>query len=442
MKVFRVSELNAYINKVLKMDYLLSQVAVHGEISSVNQYPSGHLYITIKDDEAQLSGIMYKWQVGQLSFTPEIGMQVELNGKISIYEPGGRLQIVINSMNTYGLGKLYEKFIKLKNELESKGYFDPAKKKKLPKYPKRVGVVTSLKAAALQDFLKVLNRRNPGIEIIIAPSLVQGAHASKDLIQAFTALDKIEDLDLIVITRGGGSLEDLWCFNDRELIEVIASRKHPVVSAVGHEIDYTLVDLVSDWRSPTPSAAAEEISQDINELSQYLDQKYLELKAIITNFIREKIHSLEKSYILLNNNGPEAYITKQRLNIDKNSTYLNHRIYEYLNNKKDELRKVRQKVEKFQIQRQILDQRMLLNTQKIKMNDQIKCIIEDHKLQLKELYDRLQFSLENKTKQAIFNESGDIIYLANQVEPDENLSIEFIDGTIHTKVKSIERIKE
>ncbi len=311
MKPLKISEINAYINKVLKMDFLLNQVKVVGELTNVNLYPSGHLYLSLKDEHAQLSAIMYQGDVSELNFKPENRMMVEAQGEIRLYDTGGRLQLVIREMKVQGQGDLFETFLKRKEKFEKLGYFDLECKRSVPAYPEKIGIVTSLQGAALQDVLHVLERRNPGIEIIISPASVQGVYASAELITAFKRLDDRDDLDLILLTRGGGSLEDLWSFNDEELIECLHLRKHPIVSAVGHETDTTLIDFVSDLRAPTPSAAAEMITRDHSELAQSLDQLFMDLKTYVNQVMKEHQH--------------ELVVFKSSLDQLKNQDYLNYR---------------------------------------------------------------------------------------------------------------------
>jgi exodeoxyribonuclease VII large subunit len=233
-------------------------VAVAGEISGFSRATSGHCYFSIKDDTGQLRCAMFRRAALALDFAPRDGDQVELRGRLSVYEARGDLQLLVDSLRRAGQGTLFEQFMRLKAKLEVEGWFDPARKRPLPTLPRRIGVVTSLGAAALHDVVSALQRRVPHIPVVIAPAAVQGAGAPQELVQALTLLRTLTPpVDVILLVRGGGAMEDLWAFNDEQLVQAIAQSPIPVVSGVGHETDFTLVDFAVDLRAPTPTAAAE-----------------------------------------------------------------------------------------------------------------------------------------------------------------------------------------
>ena len=233
---------------------------VRGEISNFRTPPSGHLYFTLKDSKSQLKAVCFRMRSRLLKFRPEDGMEVIARGSLSVYAPRGDFQLVIESVEPVGPGALQIAFEKLKTQLQSEGLFDEAHKKKLPLLPAKVGVVTSPSGAAVQDILRVLSRRNDRLNILIFPALVQGSGAALQIIQGIDYLNSRQDIDVIILTRGGGSLEDLWAFNEEPVARAIFESRLPVISAVGHEIDFTIADFVADLRAPTPSAAAEIVS--------------------------------------------------------------------------------------------------------------------------------------------------------------------------------------
>ena len=239
------------------LDARFNPVAVRGEISGFTRASSGHCYFTLKDTQGQLRCAMFKRSAQMLSFVPKDGQTVEVFGRLGVYEPRGELQLVVESMRTTGLGTWFEQFLKLKAQLESEGLFNTERKRPIPERPRAIGVVTSLGAAALHDVATALQRRVPHISVVLSPALVQGADAPASLLQALKAVSTQPEVDVILLVRGGGSIEDLWAFNDEQLARAIVACPVPVVSGVGHETDFTIADFCADLRAPTPTAAAE-----------------------------------------------------------------------------------------------------------------------------------------------------------------------------------------
>ena len=265
-----VSELTLYIKDLLELDPELSDVRVRGEISNLTRAASGHLYFTLKDAEAAISCVMWRSDAARLAWQPEHGAAALALGRISVYPPRGSYQLYVDELQPAGLGDLHARFEELRERLRIEGLFEPERKRPLPGFPRVVGVVTSPQAAALRDVLTVLQRRYPLIQVLLAPTMVQGDQAPAQIVEALQALDARDDVDLILLVRGGGSLEDLWAFNDERVARAIAACQHPVVSGVGHETDFTIADFVADLRAPTPSAAAELAVPDRAELQQQL----------------------------------------------------------------------------------------------------------------------------------------------------------------------------
>lgn len=271
MNAVTVTQVNTYIRSILDGDKILSNIYVTGEISNYVYYrKSGHIYLTLKDEKSQLKAVMFSAYASRLKFSLQDGMKVICRGRISCYEKDGLYQLYIEDVQPDGIGALSLAFEQLKEKLEKEGMFDFSHKKSLPKYPTKIGVATSNVGAAVEDIKNIISRRYPLCELLIVPTVVQGVNAPADIVSSISLLDSIEDIDLIIVARGGGSAEDLWAFNDECVARAVYSCKKPVISAVGHETDFTICDFVADLRAPTPSAAAELAVPDISVLRQQL----------------------------------------------------------------------------------------------------------------------------------------------------------------------------
>lgn len=270
--VWTVSELTGYVKELFDIDFRLRDLDVTGEISNFTRARSGHLYFTLKDEEAQLKCVMWRSGAQRLSFDPQDGDAVVAHGRISVYEASGVYQLYVDHMEPEGRGDLAIAFERLKGKLADQGLFDAEQKKPIPGFPAKIGLVTSADAAALRDILNVLQRRDPLVSVLLAPTLVQGDEAPAQIVQAVRWLDGRDDIDLIIVARGGGSIEDLWAFNDEAVARAIYAARHPVISGVGHETDFTIADFVADLRAPTPSAAAELAVPDLSDLPAGLAQ--------------------------------------------------------------------------------------------------------------------------------------------------------------------------
>lgn len=252
-----VTELTRYLRQLLESDARLQGVWVQGEISNFSRPSSGHIYFTLKDAGAALRCVIWRADAARLAFAPQDGLAVEAHGNLSLYEAGGQYQLYVDTLRPLGEGALYVEFLRLKALLEAEGLFDPARKRPLPEFPRRIGIVTSPTGAALRDMLDTLRRRLPLAEVVLAPAPVQGAEAPPALVEVLRTLNRVAAPDVILLARGGGSIEDLWAFNDERLVRAVAESAVPVVTGVGHETDFTLADFAADLRAPTPTAAAE-----------------------------------------------------------------------------------------------------------------------------------------------------------------------------------------
>lgn len=257
-----------FVKNIFEANPVLNRVAIKGEISNFKRHSSGHLYMSIKDETGVIRAVMFRFAASKLSFLPENGTKVVAEGRVSVYERDGQYQLYIDSMQPDGVGELHIKFEKLKQMLGAEGLFDPRHKKPLPKYPKKIGVVTAPTGAAVRDIINVLSRRFKYSDVVLYPVLVQGENAAPDIVGAIEFFNKNKYADVLIVGRGGGSIEDLWAFNEEIVARAIFKSEIPIISAVGHEIDFTISDFVADLRAPTPSAAAELVVPDERELAE------------------------------------------------------------------------------------------------------------------------------------------------------------------------------
>lgn len=293
--VLSVSGLNREIKQCLESEFPL--VWVKGELSNFTNHRSGHWYFSLKDEKSQIMAVMFKGHNARLGFTPKVGDEVIVRARLAVYEPRGNYQIVCEMMEPVGAGSLQKQFEELKRKLAAEGLFDSKRKQTLPKFPKQLAVVTSPTGAAIRDILNVLNRRYKGLEVTIFPCKVQGEMAAKEITRQVAQVNELGYFDVMIVGRGGGSMEDLWCFNDEALAREISLSSIPIVSAVGHEIDFTISDFVSDVRAPTPSAAAEIVCANTEELKSNLDSQKLRLWRALNIFItdrKNKVKSLQR----------------------------------------------------------------------------------------------------------------------------------------------------
>lgn len=294
MNTLTVSQVNRYIKAILDEAQPLNRIYVSGEISNFKHYrQSGHMYFTLKDNSSQLKCVMFAGNNSSLKFTPEDGMSVVCFGKVSAYERDGQYQLYVSSMQPNGLGALALAYEQLKQRLEKEGYFAPEHKKPIPKYPTKIGVATSNMGAAVEDIKNIISRRFPLAEIVICPTVVQGGEACEDIASSVKFLDTL-GVDVIIVGRGGGSMEDLWAFNTMPVIQAVYDCNTPIISAVGHETDFTLCDFVADLRAPTPSAAAELAVPDINSELQITDGFYSSLLSLFKHKIETEEINLDR----------------------------------------------------------------------------------------------------------------------------------------------------
>jgi len=311
-----VGQLTARIKEIFELDPVLQDVWVLGEVSAVSKPDSGHIYFVLKDDSANLNCVVWKnvaWRLGKLLQT---GSAVIAHGRMSVYELRGVYQLYVDDALPVGTGQLYIEFERLKARLQAEGLFAVERKRALPPFPRRIGVVTSASGAAFQDILKVLRRRYPIAEVVLASASVQGAESPAQVVQAIQALNRLPDIDVIIVARGGGSPEELWTFNDEAVAYAIFNSKVPVVSGIGHEIDYTIADFVADVRAPTPSAAAEMSTPDLQELTAAIGAWQRRLRQLMDQRLEGLRQRLSHQQRILKLHSPRSYVDTQKQHVD------------------------------------------------------------------------------------------------------------------------------
>lgn len=328
-----ISDLNRYIKAKFDMDAHLENVYLRGEISNFKHHTRGHLYFTLKDESSRLSAVMFASLARNINFEPEDGMKVLVSGRISVYEATGSYQIYVSEMQLDGIGNLYLEFEKLKKKLAAEGLFNQAHKRPIPKYPKKIGIITAPTGAAIRDILSTIKRRYPICETILFPALVQGVGAKESIVEQLTKAQDY-DLDVIICGRGGGSIEDLWAFNEEIVARAIYNSKIPVISAVGHEIDFTIADYVADLRAPTPTGAAEMAVPNLTDLINLLEQYKIRCNEGISNILKKnelRLNNVTSSFAL--KNPLNLYAIKEQ-KLDNLIDSLNKSIQNKLNNYK------------------------------------------------------------------------------------------------------------
>lgn len=314
--VWTVTDLTSYIRELFEIDFRLREVRIAGEISNFSRARSGHLYFTLKDEAAQIKCVMWRTAAQRLTFHPESGDAVLVEGRVTVYEAGGVYQLYAEQMEPAGRGDLAQAFEALKQRLDAEGLFAPERKKPIPRFPRKIGIVTSADAAALRDILNVLRRRCPLLAVLIAPTLVQGPEAPRQIVHALQWLDGRNDIDTIIIARGGGSMEDLWAFNDESVARAISAARHPIICGVGHEVDFTIVDFVADLRAPTPSAAAELVAPDLAEVKLHLASLTAVLPQVLIDRIGREQARVQALSRTLRQLGPMRELGNNRQRVD------------------------------------------------------------------------------------------------------------------------------
>lgn len=432
-----ITEINQYIKTILDNDSLLNCVYIKGEISNFKNHSRGHLYFTLKDDETRISAVMFYNNALKLNFKPEDGMNVLIKGRISSYPAQGSYQIYVETMDLDGVGNLYVEFEKLKEKLLKEGLFSQEHKKILPKYPKKIGIVTAPTGAAVRDIISTIKRRFPICETILFPSLVQGKDAAPDLVRQIKKADEY-NLDLLIVGRGGGSIEDLWAFNEEIVARAIYEAKTPIISAVGHEPDFTIADFVADLRAPTPTGAAEMAVPTMLEIKTLINQYTLRANKNIKNIVNRKFilyKNLENRRILKN---PLMLYELKEQRLDKLMDLLNRNIIKILDLKKYNLNINFNKIKSPKNLLEIKNKELKENINLAKINILKLMDLKKHKydfyVQTLKLVNPLNI-LSNGYSLTI--KDNKIIKSIKDININEEVTIKLSDGEFISKVKEI-----
>ena len=408
-----VSKITDYIARLIGSDSNLKHVFIKGELSNVNLYRSGHLYFTLKDENSQIKGVMFNAR-RRLKFKPEDGMKVLIEGKIDVYKINGVYQLYVSEISKDGIGDLHRRFEELKEKLNKEGLFDQSHKKKIPNFPKRIGVITAANGAAIRDIIITIKRRWPLCEVILFPSLVQGEKASQNIVYQIKNADKF-DLDTLIVGRGGGSIEDLWSFNEEIVARAIYECETPVISAVGHEIDFTISDFVADLRAATPTAAAEIAAPPYVEIKNGVNQLDSRANLAINKILDQNKNKLDNiiSKRLFTSPG-EIYAPKEMM-LDGIINRLQHSSESVIMKNQNRLNLVK-------------NSNLFKNPQEIIKNQKENYLLQLSKLEILNPLNTL------KRGYTLAKSDGKLISSAKQLKSGDNLEVEFEDGNVNTKV--------
>ncbi|MFD0966301.1 exodeoxyribonuclease VII large subunit [Seminibacterium arietis] len=438
-EIYSVSRLNQSVRGLLEREWKL--IWLTGEISNFSQPVSGHWYLTLKDENAQIRCAMFRMKNSRVTFHPQNGMQVLVRGAVSLYEPRGDYQLIIDSMHPAGEGLLQQQFEALKIKLSSEGLFAQNLKKKLPHFCKTIGVVTSATGAALQDILHILKRRDPSLKVIIYPTAVQGKDAAAEIVQAIEIANRRNEVDVLIVGRGGGSLEDLWCFNEEIVARAIFCSNIPIISAVGHETDVTIADFVADLRAATPSAAAELVSRDQQELlNRILDRKQ-RLEIAFDRFFVLKKQQLQHLLERLKNQHPQTKLMIQKYNLQQ----LTHRLQQAMRYQRDK------KYHKFAVLYKRLNinlllyrihqQQLYVSKLRVRLDSAVNKTFTAKQHQLVTTCSKLDslspLKVLSRGYSLVQTEKGNAITSVSQVVSGEKIYLRFVDGIVISQVEEI-----
>lgn len=437
--IYSVSQLNQQARQLLEGQ--LGSVWLTGEISNFTQPVSGHWYLTLKDENAQVRAAMFRMKNLRVAFHPQNGMQVLVRASVSLYEPRGDYQIIIESMHPAGEGLLQQQFEALKMKLAAEGMFAQNLKKNLPHFSRKIGVVTSPTGAALQDIIHILRRRDPSLNIVIYPTAVQGKEAIDEIVQMIELANRRQEVDVLIVGRGGGSLEDLWCFNEEAVARAIFNSTIPIISAVGHETDVTIADFVADIRAPTPSAAAELVSRDQQELLQQVHYKCQRLEVAFDRLFSEKSQILNQLKWRLHNRHPQVQLNQQRIALQQLNARLQFLMQGYMDKTRQNFTALYERLNKNPLPYRIEQQEQYLQQLQVRLNFSIEKQMAKKQSQFAQCCQKLDglspLKILSRGYSISENEQGIAITQVQQVKEGERIKTLLADGTMISRVESI-----
>ena len=454
-----VSRLNKYVKSQMARDPKLKKVYLKGEISNYTEYSSGHHYFTIKDEKSSISAVMFQFSAKKLKFTPEDGMNVLVKGEVSIYPATGKYQIIVRQMIEDGVGNLYVAYNQLKNRLEKEGLFDSEHKKPIPKFPKRIGVVTAQTGAAIHDIITTIERRWPLCEVYLFPSLVQGEGSASNIAKQIQYSQNF-NLDTLIVGRGGGSMEDLWSFNEEIVAKAIFESDTPVISAVGHEVDFTIADFVADKRAPTPTAAAEMAVPDYIEIRNQLDSLNIRLREVVN----KQMDSYSQRLIHIKNRplfkNPEEIYSQKEMELDKSKEKLNYYSNRLIREKENKLirlkdsyylrnpydltdkKEMRYTEASIKLKKEMDDvikskERSLIRAKEFYTLRNPQALTENKEQRFLELFNKLELlnpMLTIKRGYTLTKKDGKVVSKSKELNKGDRIEIEFSDGNVDSEV--------
>ncbi|MGG4268326.1 exodeoxyribonuclease VII large subunit [Peribacillus simplex] len=441
-----VSALTKYIKRKFDADPHLQNVYIKGEISNFKQHTSGHMYFTLKDEKARLLSVMFAANNKGMKFLPENGMKVLVKGDISLYEAGGQYQLYVKSMAPDGVGDLYLAYEQLKKKLEASGLFLAEHKKPIPQYPKSVGVITSPTGAALRDILTTIKRRYPIARIIVYPALVQGNNAAKSIAKAISMANARAESDVLIVGRGGGSIEELWAFNEEIVAESIYDSDIPIISAVGHETDFTIADFVADMRAPTPTGAAELAVPHLNEIHERLMNRKNRLTRSIretVNFERTRLTRMERSYAF---RYPQKMYEQKLEQLDKSMDRLGRSSTRYFMKKRDELNQINDILKKQHPEQAVKKSKDELQQHVKVLRRAMEAIYRQKSQQFVHITATLSalspLKIMERGYGLVFAEDETLVKSTQQVTKGDRIAVSIKDGTLECEIKEIKERME
>lgn len=442
--IYSISQLNRLAKEILEQE--LGSLWLSGEISNFTQPVSGHWYFTLKDKNAQVRAAMFRMRNLRVNFKPQNGMQVVVRANISLYEPRGDYQIIVESMQPAGEGLLQQQFEQLKMKLAAEGLFAQQYKKEIPAHCRKIGVITSASGAALHDILQILRRRNPALEVIIYPTLVQGKEAAQDIVASIEIANKRQECDVLIVGRGGGSLEDLWCFNEEIVARAIFASQIPIISAVGHETDVTIADFVADLRASTPSAAAELLSRDQKELWQKIDYLQQRLEIAFTYKLNRYLQRLERLQLRLKNQHPQARLQLQQQQYLYLQQRLTQAIADYLQRRQQLQASLSQRLSQLPLTLQIETQQRTLNHWQTRLQTAINTFLQHQQHKLINLGGRLDNISPLKVLQRGYTVTTSLdtklVNSIQQVTIGQEIATRTVDGKLISQITRIEPLAD
>jgi exodeoxyribonuclease VII large subunit len=437
-----VQALTKYIKRKFDRDPHLNGVYVKGEISNFKRHSSGHMYFTLKDEKARILAVMFSSQNQSLKFRPENGMNVLIRGDLSVYEAGGQYQIYVKDMQPDGIGALYLAYEQLKEKLKGAGYFDESRKKKIPSFPTKIAVVTSPTGAAIRDIITTIKRRYPIGEVLVYPALVQGEKAPASVAEAIHKVNEDPTIDVLIIGRGGGSIEELWAFNEEIVADAIAGSVIPIISAVGHETDFTIADFVADLRAPTPTAAGELAVPHIDDLLERVMNRKLRLIKAFKNRLnhdRQRLETLRRSYSLRN---PHLVYQQKMEQLDRLNEKMDRAATSRLKEQQDHTAQLTERMRRLHPDRMIKLQGERLQSIQNRLEKQYASGLKEKRQQFLSILSTMEalspLKVMERGYSLSYNEDDSLITSVAQVQKGQSLTVRVKDGQIHCKADSIE----